>query len=330
MPIYTQHPFTEQHQFRKAVNLKKYLLLLILMMSTSTALLATHFRYGLMTATRTAETSTTVTYKVTVSLSWNLTFAFGTTTPTHTISITGGNTGSFTVTGPLVLDPSGQWRNQIATGNITLNKSATLTKLSFSSNAKISNILNNNDRPWDVYCIINTNAPGSPPVSNMPAIINMPAGASAATYSVPVSDPDAGSTFTFGVPAFTGALAGSTNPPGFSINSNGLITFNTVGKAVGSLYNALITASDNNGNTILLDFLINLVGFSNPPSFDYSVTPASGTEFNVIAGQNLSFPIRVTDPDANSTVGLSVAGLNSFITTANFSNGALLRLVILL
>ncbi|MFN3301132.1 MAG: hypothetical protein ACK41Z_13160, partial [Sediminibacterium sp.] len=298
---------------------KKSLFVLFFLMSSTVAVFGSHFRYGVMTATRLSETPTTVTYKVTLSTSWNLAWNFGTTTPSHSIVRSGGNTGSFTVTGPLVLDPSGQWRNHIATATVVLNKSATPTRLSFASNAKISTISNNANQPWDVYCILNTNAPGNPPVSNMPAIINMPIGAPAATYAVPVSDPDAGTTFTFGTPSFTGNLLNSSNPAGFSITPAGLITFNTVGKLIGQQYNAMITVKDNDGNTIFLDFLINMVGPSNPPAFDYSVTPTNGTEFNVIAGQTLNFGIKATDPDINSTVSLSVAGLNSAISLANFS-----------
>ncbi|MDP3392963.1 LamG-like jellyroll fold domain-containing protein [Sediminibacterium sp.] len=310
-------PITEKSTF--SVQWKKTFFVLFFLMSSTIAVFGSHFRYGVMTATRLSETPTTVTYQVTLSTSWNLAWNFGTTTPSHSIVRSGGNTGSFLVTGPLVLDPSGQWRNHIATATVVLNKSATPTRLSFASNAKISTISNNANQPWDVYCILNTNAPGNPPVSNMPAIINMPIGAPAATYSVPVSDPDAGTTFTFATPAFTGSLINSSNPTGFSISPAGVITFNTVGKSIGQQYNAMITVKDNDGNTIFLDFLINMVGPSNPPAFDYSVTPANGAEFNVIAGQTLSFGIRATDPDVNSTVSLSVAGLNSAISLANFS-----------
>ena len=323
MRISTSPPISSKESSAFSFQWKKTFFVLFFLMSSTIAVFGSHFRYGVMTATRLSETPTTVTYQVTLSTSWNLAWNFGTTTPSHTIVRSGGNTGSFTVTGPLVLDPSGQWRNHTATATVVLNKSATPTRLSFASNAKISTISNNANQPWDVFCILNTNAPGNPPVSNMPAIINMPIGAPAATYSVPVSDPDAGTTFTFGTPSFTGNLLNSSNPVGFSINTSGLITFNTVGKSVGQQYNAMITVKDNDGNTIFLDFLINMVGPSNPPAFDYTVTPTNGTEFNVIAGQTLNFGIKATDPDINSTVSLSVAGLNSAITLANFSANSL-------
>ncbi len=219
-----------------------------------------------------------------------------------------------------VTDPSGGWINGTGTNTVTLNKTTTPTKIEWTGGNKISTLVNNRDGAWDVYTILNTGAPGSTPVSTLPAIINMPINAAVATYTIPASDPDAGSTITYAFAPLTGVLNGQTQPSGLSINSaTGQLSFNTIGKTVGQLYNAMITVTDNNGNLIELDFIIRMVGASNPPVFDYSVTPANGAVFNVIAGQNISFPIRATDPDAGSTVGLSVAGLPSYITTSNFS-----------
>jgi|GEM_PF-4971505 len=308
----------------------KSLFVLIAILLVSNIASASHFRFGVITATRLSETPTTVTYRMNVSMSWRL----GVAPTINTFTMSGGNSGSFNVTMTNVTDPSGGWDNSTGSTVITLNKSTTATTIRNTSCCKISTIANNHDTNWDVYCVINTNAPGSSPVSTMPAIINMPVGATAATFTVAASDPDAGSTLTFGIPNLTtGNLAGETEPNGltsqnanFNVNSStGLVTFNTVGKGVGQQFNAMITVTDNNGNQIMLDFLINMVGPSNPPVFDYTpgVTPLNGAVFNVVVGQTLTFPIRATDPDAGQTVGLSVSGLTAFLTTANFSSAAL-------
>ncbi len=308
----------------------KSLFVLIAILLVSNIASASHFRFGVITATRLSETPTTVTYRMNVSMSWRL----GVAPTINSFAISGGNSGSFSVTMTNVTDPSGGWDNSTGSTVITLNKSTTATTIRFTGCCKISTIANNHDTNWDVYCVINTNAPGSSPVSTMPAIINMPVGATAATFTVAASDPDAGSTLTFGIPNLTsGNLAGETEPNGltsqnanFNVNSStGLVTFNTVGKGVGQQFNAMITVTDNDGNQIMLDFLINMVGPSNPPVFDYTpgVTPANGAVFNVVVGQTLTFPIRATDPDAGQTVGLSVSGLTAFLTTANFSSAAL-------
>ena len=281
---------------------------------------ASHYRFGVVTATRLSETSTTVTYRLNISESWRL----GTAPGSSFFSISGGNSGSFSASMTTVTDPSGGWSNSSGTYTVTLNKTSTPTKIEYTSCCKISTIVNNHDSSWDEFIILNTAAPGSSPVSTLPAIINMPVGAASATYTIPASDPDAGSTLTFGTPSFTGALSGQSEPSGFSINSTtGQISLNTIGKSVGQTYNAMVTVKDNDGNTIELDFLIKMVGASIPPVFDYSVTPADGAVFNVIAGQNISFPIKATDSDAGSSVSLSVSGLPSYITTGNFSSAAL-------
>jgi hypothetical protein len=258
-----------------------------------------------------------VTYRMNTSQAWRLTVAPG----NAVFTITGGNSGSVNILLSNVTDPSGGWTNSTGSAVVTLNKSATPTRIEFASSAKIGDLVNNANGAWDVYAIINTGAPGSSPVSTMPAIINMPVNAAAATFPIPASDPDPGSTLTYGLPNLaSGPLAGSTEPAGFSVNSStGLMTLNTVGKVIGKLYNAMVTVTDNNGNQIMLDFIINIVGPSTPPVFDYGVTPVNGSTFNVIVGQNISFPIRATDVDAGSTVSLSVAGLPSYITTSNFS-----------
>lgn len=291
------------------------LLVLSLCLLVTTQLFASHFRYGNVTATRISETSTTVTYRLNVTLAWQ-------TSPVTSVpfTISGGNTGSVSVPMSNVTDPSGGWINGTGFNTVTLNKSANPTRIQWTGGAKISTLVNNRDGSWDVYTIVYTGAPGSTPVSTLPAIINMPVNAAVATYTIPASDPDPGSTLSYAFATLTGVRAGQTQPNGLSINSTtGQLTFNTVGKTVGQLYNAMVTVTDNNGNLIELDFIIRMVGASNPPAFDYAVTPANGAVYNVIAGQNISFPIRATDPDAGSSVGLSVAGLPAYITTGNFS-----------
>jgi len=291
------------------------LLVLSFCLLLTTQLFASHFRYGTVTATRISETSTTVTYRLNVTLAWQ-------TSPVTSVpfTISGGNSGSVSVPMSNVTDPSGGWINGTGTNTVTLNKTATPTRIEWTGGNKISTLVNNRDGAWDVYTILNTGAPGSTPVSTLPAIINMPINAGVATYTIPASDPDAGSTLSYAFATLNGVLTGQTQPAGLSINSaTGQLSFNTIGKTVGQLYNAMVTVTDNNGNLIELDFIIRMVGASNPPVFDYSVTPSNGAVFNVIAGQNISFPIRATDPDVGSTVGLSVAGLPSYITTSNFS-----------
>ena len=235
-----------QGLFSKAV--RQAMMLFVLLLVSASSALASHYRYGVVTATRLSETSTTVTYRLNVSEAWRL----GSASTFSSFSISGGNTGSVGVTMTVVTDPSGGWSNGTGTTTVTLNKSTTPTRITYTSCCKISTIVNNHDLSWDEHIILYTAASGSSPVSTMPAIINMPVNAPAATYTIPATDPDAGSTITFGTPAFTGNLAGQSEPSGFSINSTtGQITLNTVGKTIGQQYNALVTVTDNDGNRIM-------------------------------------------------------------------------------
>jgi hypothetical protein len=293
------------------------LALLCVMMFAGLQASATHFRFGLVTATRLSETSTTVTYRLDVQESWRDMAA----PATSFFTISGGNSGSITITMSITDDPIGNWDNSTGSATVTLNKSTTPTRIEYTSCCKISTVINNHDQNWDEYIILNTNAPGSSPQSSLPAIVHVPVNSPAASFAIPASDPDAGSTLTWGQPNFSsGPLTGQTQPPSWAINSStGMASLSTVGSSIGDLYNAMTTVTDNNGNQIELDFLIQVVGPSNPPYFNYATTPANNAVLTATVGSPLTFTIAALDSDANSTVGLSAAGLNSYITTSNFS-----------
>src|SRR4051812_1110116 len=86
---------------------KPFFLVFALMLLLSTAANASHFRYGLITATRLSETLTQVTYKLNLSLSWRL----GAAPTGANFVISGGNTGNVTISTTTVTDPSGGWDN---------------------------------------------------------------------------------------------------------------------------------------------------------------------------------------------------------------------------
>src|SRR6185436_17887841 len=52
-----------------------------------------------------------------------------------------------------------------------------------------------------------------------------------------------------------------------------------------------------------------------PPVFD-PPTPADGTVLNVVVGQNLTFPVNASDPDAGDTVALAIANQPAAATFA--------------
>jgi hypothetical protein len=297
--------------------MKKFLLLhfrtilfsLMLLCCTSQTF-ASHFRYGNVSWRRISETPTTITIGVTVNISWranpsNATFQIENGT------LSGGGT-SFTIVPTNTTDPVGGWINSNGYTEITLNKSIGITTLRYRGSAKLSTSMNNPNGFWNVFTTINTSATGNAPISAMPAVINMPVGVPNALYNMSASDPDPGTVLTY---RFATALEDNASlPPGLSIDANtGQLAFNTVGKIVGQLYNVLVVVTDNDGNSTLIDFLINIIQGSTAPEWDYSVTPADNTVYNIVVGEQLSFKLKATDSDVASTVKIGVSGLPNYI-----------------
>ncbi|MET4074347.1 HYR domain-containing protein [Hymenobacter sp. UYCo722] len=177
----------------------------------------------------------------------------------------------------------------------------------YSGGNKIGDLQNNANGSWYVSSVVNVGAGNSSPVSTVPAVVNMPIGLANARFIVPAADPD-GRALSFRLAAGTGDWYG-VQPSGLSINAQtGEITFNTVGKSAGLLYNAGVIIS--NGRTeVLVDFIIQTVQQSNPPQFDYAVTPANQQVINVSPGQPVNFSVKATCVDAGSTVRLSAVGI---------------------
>ncbi|MBS1645523.1 MAG: SprB repeat-containing protein, partial [Bacteroidetes bacterium] len=170
-------------------------------------------------------------------------------------------------------------------------------------------LMNNGDGSFRVETNVTIGNNNDAPVSTLPPIINMIAGISNATYQIPASDPD-GDSIYFGLApssSFTqGGFSGNTQPPGLSVSSTGLITFNTVGKLAGKLYNAVVRLTDAKGAYVHLDFLIKLTNNSAPPVWDYGTTPANNHVFNLTPGQNVTFTLKASDAD--STDYLTIFG----------------------
>jgi hypothetical protein len=183
----------------------------------------------------------------------------------------------------------------------------------FSSCCRISNLSNNANQNWRNETIVNVGGNNNSPVTTVPATINLPAGISAAAYQIPGFDPD-GDALTYSL-ATSAEMGGGLNPSGLSINSTtGLMSFNTIGRPIGSLWNVAITIRD--GKTkVTVDFIIKITQSSTPPYFDYLVTPSNGQVFQISPGQNINFIVRSKDNDPGSTVSTSAVGLPPFSST---------------
>lgn len=191
----------------------------------------------------------------------------------------------------------------------TYASSGTFTA-STSNCCRISTLQNNADGSFYISTVVGAGSANDSPVSTLPPITNLAAGRAAAAYQIPTGDPDGNVlTYSLATSADLGGIA-FTNAPGLAVNSTtGLVTFNTVGKALGQLYNAVIKVSDGT-TSIVIDHLIQIVGqTSAAPVFVSPPTPTSGQVFQVAPGQALSFVVRAADSDAGDVVTLQALGL---------------------
>ena len=179
----------------------------------------------------------------------------------------------------------------------------------FSSCCRISDLSNNSNQQWRNETIVNVGNGNSSPVSTIAATVNLPQGLSAAQFQIPAFDPD-GDALSYRL-ATSAEMGGGTNPSGLSINATtGLVSFNTVGKAIGSLWNVAFTISDGAGKTkVTVDFIIKITQNSTPPIFDYLITPANSTVIQASPGQPVNFSVRAYDNDQGNIVTLSAVGL---------------------
>ena len=197
----------------------------------------------------------------------------------------------------------------------------------FGGCCKISNLSNNRDASWRSETIVNVGSGNESPVTTMAPIINMQTGLTNATFQVPANDPD-GDNLTYRLA--TNSEINGGQPSGISINpTTGVITFNTVGRSLNSLWNAAIVVED--GQTkVINDFIIKIVQQSNPPVFDYTVTPPNGQVYQVSPGVPVNFSVKADDSDPGATVSLQSIGVppgasitlnnqNTSSITGNFS-----------
>ena len=272
---------------------------------------ATHFRYGSITwrTVQTDATNRTVEFKV--SQSWRRTFygapTVGSTVNTGVLQFgDGGSASTVLVVTSVDLAADNFYGEAIirhtypAVGNYTAF---------FTGNARISTLVNNRDQSWYVSTVVNSGSGNNSPVSTLPPVVNLATNQAAASFQLPANDPD-GHTLSYSL-ATPSDLPGVSfvNAPGLLVNATtGQVTFNTVGKAVGNLYNGIIKVSD--GRThIMVDFILQVTRSSVPPVFDYSQTPSNGFVYQLAPGQALTFNVRATDSDAGDVVRLQGIGL---------------------
>ncbi|MDX1445128.1 HYR domain-containing protein [Lishizhenia sp.] len=175
----------------------------------------------------------------------------------------------------------------------------------FASCCKIYGMVNNSSASWRNETKVNVGAGNDAPVVTMAPIIAMQTNSTTATFQVPATDPD-NDALTYRLATYNEFLG--SQPSGLSIHpTTGVLTFNTSNASVGQLYNAAIVVEDGQSK-VINDFIIRIVQQSNPPEFDYGVTPNAGYVYQTSPGQTVTFNVKALDTDPGSTVQLSAIG----------------------
>jgi hypothetical protein len=309
------------------LTLKAFLLIGILSFLFVNESKADHFRYGNVTWTR---SGMTVTFKINMSFN-NLSSYY---------SFPGGYAVGQQVTpnfGPIEIfdfgDGSAQvtvmpatiteinvtegWfsttRTLVHTYSTPTNKIAFLTSgglrdVSLSNNAGLSYRVETTVN--FVTANIHTALPNNSPVSTMPSKVYLAIGLNPATFPIAAFDPD-GNPITFSLSNATQmGNPSAIQPPTFSVNpTTGVASFVTVGRTIGSEWNASVRVTDSSGAAITIDIVMEMVSASTPPVFNYPPTPPNATNFTVQHGTPLSFTVQAHDNDPGDFVILTAPGL---------------------
>jgi hypothetical protein len=279
------------------------MLLIAVALLVTTSASASHFRYGNISWR--VVSGRTIEFKVTQS--WRYTAFYptlGSTIYTDYLNFGDGQGGNINLN-VTTINTSEDWFYGEAVVTHTYASDANFLAF-FASCCKISSLQNNRDGNWRVESVVTVGNNNNSPVVTLPVIVNLPTGQAAASFNVPVADPD-GDVLTFRL-ATTSEMAGS-QPAGFSVSSTGVASFNTIGKPAGYLYNAAIAVTDSKGAKTVVDFIIKITNASTPPSFNYAITPANGTVYQVSPGQTVTFAVNATDVDGGDIVTLQAVGI---------------------
>lgn len=307
--------------FTKKNSFKKLVLTFCFFLIASSAM-ASHFRHG--TISWRVVSGNTVEFKISQAWANYGNWSVGQTGYSDRFYFGDGQQQTFAVVATAV-NTAENWYYGETTITHTYANIGNFTAY-FASCCKIGQLSNNANAWWRNETIVNVGSGNESPVTTMAPIINMQMGTSNATFQVPASDPD-GDNLTYRLATYN-EIRGY-QPSGISISSTGLITFNTQGRNIGSLWNAAIVVED--GKTkVINDFIIKIVQQSNPPIFDYTATPTNGQVFQVSPGVPVNFTVQANDSDPGATVSLQSIGVppgavinlsnqNTSTITASFS-----------
>ncbi|TCJ14349.1 HYR domain-containing protein [Flaviaesturariibacter flavus] len=331
----TATPLTKNRgrNFKKA----KLTLFTFLFLFAALAAEASHFRYGNISwrwvSGRTIEFKVSQAYRRSYTTTFTNAVVGSTVSGIGSLNFGDNSAGTINLVVSSV-NVAEDWIYGEATLTHTYATDATFTAF-FSGSARLSNLQNNWDLAYrqEVKVTIGGAVLGnSGPVSGMPPTVNVPLNRQA-TFQLAATDPD-GDALTYRL-ATSAEMGGTgthtrngvtttvdqTPPPSMTVSPGGLVSFNTTsstaGMALNNLYSAAFVVTDARGATTMIDLMILIVQPSTPPAFDYTLTPASGTVYDVQPGQTVTFSVRASDVDAGDRVAsLTAVGLPAGVSVS--------------
>ena len=272
---------------------------------------ASHFRYH--TVSWSMGTNDTVIFQVTQSWRWS---AFGnpalnTVTPISSFTFGDATSTSYSL---LItsINPTEDWFTGVTTIKHKYPANGTYI-FQYSDCCRIGGLLDGNSglsQLMQTSVTIGGSPQNNSPVTTVPAIVNFQLN-SPNTFTIPGYDPD-GDALTFSITPTANSGLNTSTPPGLTLSSAGVINWTPT---VSGLSAFSVKITDSKGDYTTVDFLLRSSVFtSNPPTFDYAVTPVNNFVYSVNPGTPINFNVKADDVDAGSTVVLTGSGIPSGAT----------------
>ncbi len=290
---------------------------------------ASHFRYGTISYQVLSETGSGASKQTVVQFTMNQGWrrsAYGAPVVGSIVGIDyfyfGDSLGSYvyyslTVT---AINATEDWFIGTTTFNFTYTGNVDL-KAYTESCCRISTLQDGNaDGSWRLETLVTlSQISNESPISSLPAMVNVPDGVASYNINLNTIDPNA-DVLTYAQSTFAQSYLSASSIFTSVNSSTGVVTLNTSAApvAINNLYALQFMVTDSKGATSPIDFIVRIVGSSNPPQF-IAPTPANASTIKVVPGTPINFTVSASDVDAGDLVTLLGSGIPA---TATFTPGA--------
>ncbi|MDE3153866.1 MAG: hypothetical protein KGN76_02135 [Acidobacteriota bacterium] len=293
--------------------LKKAALVLVAVLALtgmfSSRAYATHFRYSTISWSASPTNTHQVTFQIQSAWRWDFPWQIShpqvgqTFNSGYVFYFGDGSYGQMNLTVTAV-DAANDW--MVATTTLTHTYAGNGPYMAYFENCcRLSTLLDNNhdlNFILDTRVVLSNTQPNqSPTVASVPIIV-MPAGVTT-SFQIPASDPD-GTIASYALSTTVQSGLDTPSPLGLKLTPSGLVTWTPATFQEG-LHAIQFTITDNDGNTVPLDVLLNVIPYAGgtPPTVLIN-SSSSPVTVNAQAGVPLSVALGATDPDLDPATGL--------------------------